>query len=307
MEKDLLLKRYLCDNDRFADLLNGIVGEQLVEPENLTELDTQTGVFSVLRNRFGRNKRQGYRDLLKKAAFGINFLVVGIENQELVQYLMPLRCMSYDAGEYERQAAHIRKRVRKMPGITSAEFLSGFTKESKLNPCITLVLYFGEDWDGPRKLSDIIDFTEIPEKFRQLVTEDSAYEALDEDAYDVIAEYTNVKGLKEIKDVSKRKEGGKVDMCYAMEVLLREQREIGIQTLCETCREFGILDREVVKKIAKKLEISKEQIWNELVAESIILQDHVDGIRFNGFADSIMLRTDPHNHPSRYQRQRHRA
>ena len=59
--------------------------------------------------------------------------------------------------------------------------------------------------------------------------------------------------------MSKRKEGGKVDMCYAMEVLLREQREIGIQTLCETCREFGILDREVVKKIAKKLEISKEQ------------------------------------------------
>ena len=100
MERDLLLKRYLCDNDRFADLLNGIVGEQLVEPESLTELDTQTGVLSVLRNRFGRNKRQGYRDLLKKAAFGINFLVVGIENQESVHYLMPLRCMSYRSSVF---------------------------------------------------------------------------------------------------------------------------------------------------------------------------------------------------------------
>lgn len=111
MGKDVLLKRYLYDNERFADLLNGFVGEELVKPESLTELDTQTGLFSELRNRFGRNKRQRYRDLLKKAAFGINFLVVGIENQESVHYLMPLRCMSYDAGEYERQAAHIKKKV----------------------------------------------------------------------------------------------------------------------------------------------------------------------------------------------------
>lgn len=314
MEKDLLLKRYLCDNDRFADLLNGIVGEQLVEPENLTELDTQTGVFSVLRNRFGRNKRQGkqgHRDLLKKAAFGVNFLVVGIENQESVHYLMPLRCMSYDAGEYERQAAHIKKKVRKMPDISSAEFLSGFTKESKLNPCITLVLYFGEDWDGPRKLSDIIDFTEIPEKFRylvndypmyvleiqklkntemfktdlkqvfdcirlskepekfsQLVANDPVYETLDEDAYDVIAEYTDIDELKEIKDVCRKRKGEKkVNMCYAWQVIKQEEREKGqeierekgVKALCKTCRDFGISREDVAKKLVENMELSKEQ------------------------------------------------
>lgn len=68
MEKDLLLKRYLCDNERFADLLNGVVGEQLVEPEGLVDMDTQSGVFTRVRSRFGRNKRQGYRDLQKRVS-----------------------------------------------------------------------------------------------------------------------------------------------------------------------------------------------------------------------------------------------
>lgn len=299
MERDLLLKRYLCDNERFADLLNGFVGEQLVLPESLTELDTQTGMFSALRDRFGRNKRQGYRDLLKKAAFGINFLVVGIENQESVHYLMPLRTMSYDAGEYERQAAHMKKKVRKQPGITSAEFLSGFTKESKLNPCITLVLYFGEDWDGPRKLSDIIDFKDIPEKFRylvndypvyvleiqklqntdvfktdlkqvfdcirlskepdkfsQLVANDPVYETLDEDAYDVIAEYTDTEEFQEIKDMCRKKRGKNVNMCYAMQVIKQEER---IKGICETCHEVELTFEETVSKITQKFDISREK------------------------------------------------
>lgn len=82
--------------------------------------------------------------MIRKAAFGINFMVIGIENQEEVHYLMPLRCMSYDAAEYERQAAVIGNLVKRRKDITSAEFLSGFTKDSRLHPCVTLVLYYGD-------------------------------------------------------------------------------------------------------------------------------------------------------------------
>lgn len=39
---------------------------------------------------------------------------------------------------------------------TNAEFLSGFHKEDKLTPVITITVYLGtEKWDGPRKLSDM--------------------------------------------------------------------------------------------------------------------------------------------------------
>ena len=118
-----------------------------------------------------KKRRRGYRDLVRKAAIGINFAVIGIEKQEEVHYLMPLRAMEYDVAEYERQAAAIRKDVRR-PGtekVSDAEFLSGFRKGSRLYPCIMLVLYFGEGWDGSLDLHGIIDFTDIPEKLKRLV------------------------------------------------------------------------------------------------------------------------------------------
>ena len=170
MGKDLIQKRYLGDNRRYADLINGYMfnGEQVVLAKDLTEMNSQVGIW--------RNDREGkahycskYRDLMKKTAFGINFAVIGTENQEEVHYLMPLRSMGYDVAEYERQAELIKKSVRRMKGITKAEFLSGFRKDSRLYPCITLVLYYGDDWDGSKDLHGILDFAQIPEKMKQYV------------------------------------------------------------------------------------------------------------------------------------------
>lgn len=100
---------------------------------------------------------------------GVGFVVIGIENQEEVHYLMPLRSMAYDTAEYERQAAGISRQVRRRKGITKAEFLSGFAKDSRLTPCITLVLYYGNDWDGSLDLQGILDMQGIPEAMRAYV------------------------------------------------------------------------------------------------------------------------------------------
>ncbi len=181
MDKDTINKRYLSDNRRYADLINGFVfhGEQAIVPDTLMDMDSQTGIWKE--NRYtkegrkvpaagkSRGRGRGSRDLVRKAAIGINFAVIGIEKQEEVHYLMPLRAMGYDAAEYERQAAGIGKEVRRLAGINSAEFLSGFRKDSRLYPCITLVLYFGEEWDGSRDLHGIINFKDIPEKLKGLV------------------------------------------------------------------------------------------------------------------------------------------
>ena len=43
----------------------------------------------------------------------MNFAIIGIENQELIDYSIPLRNMTYDVGEYEKQAAKLRKAIRK--------------------------------------------------------------------------------------------------------------------------------------------------------------------------------------------------
>ncbi len=173
MEKDLQKKGYFYAPERFADLINGLIcaGKEIVSPSDLTDMDSQTGFFLGASGNKERTskKKQRYRDLIRKAAFGVNFMIVGIENQEEVNYLMPLRTMTYDVAEYERQAAIIRRRVKKQKDITTAEFLSGFRKDSRLHPCITLVLYYGNNWDGARDLYDILDFTNIPEELKEKV------------------------------------------------------------------------------------------------------------------------------------------
>ena len=172
-QSDICLKRYLSDEERFADLINGILGEgeHLLSPEDLTDMDSQVG--------YHNQRHQGYRDLLKKAAFGMNFMVIGIENQERTNYLMPLRCLCYDASEYERQAAVEKSRMRrwkKMKAkISKEEFLSDFQKEKKLHPCITLVLYFGEKWDGASRLHELLDLSGIPERFKRYVNDYPMY------------------------------------------------------------------------------------------------------------------------------------
>ena len=255
MEHDLVTARYLSDNERYADLLNGygFGGEQIISAEAL----------------------------IRKVAFGVNFAVIGIENQEEVHYLMPLRVMSYDVAEYERQASVIKKKVRKMKGIKKAEFLSGFLKENRLEPCVTLVLYYGKEWDGAKILLELLDFTGIPKelrelvnnypihlleirkmedtsvfktdlkqvfdfircsedehKLRELVENDEAFRNMDEDAYDMAVSYTSATELVEQKNYHEK--GGKVDMCKALTDMLQTERTMGREEGMEQGIEQGI-------------------------------------------------------------------
>lgn len=182
MEKDVSWKVYFRDDDRYADVINGIGfgGRQLVTGGELEEADTQT-IFGGLQDRSlgiaikggrRRMRRIRTRDMLRKVAFGVSFAMIGLENQELVDYAMPLRGMIYDAGEYEKQAGKIRKILRKQKGLRAGEYLYGFGKDSKLCPVVTFVLYGGrEPWDGPRTLHEMLDIEGLPEEMRELVAD----------------------------------------------------------------------------------------------------------------------------------------
>ncbi len=179
MGKDTGLKVFFSDNARYADVVNGIgfQGRQVICEEDLQDLDTQTGIWKSpgfiqsSRKRKDREKRVKYRDMVRKVGIGMSFAIVGIENQEEIDYSIPLRNLSYDVDEYERQAAKIRKEVRKNhKGLNKGEFLYGFRKESKLHPVITIILYYGkEPWDGATHLYQILDFQGIPKELRKMV------------------------------------------------------------------------------------------------------------------------------------------
>ncbi|MDE5698114.1 MAG: Rpn family recombination-promoting nuclease/putative transposase [Lachnospiraceae bacterium] len=160
--KDAKAKEFLSDNERFADLFNYYLfgGRQVIRPEDLEERDT-TEVLSL----YGRDKKeiqkQKWRDLLKhaiiKATKTAVFVLLGIENQSDIHYAMPVKNMSYDVMNYGAQVTEASARHKKDKEYSSdAEFLSGFRKEDRLTPVITLTVYWGADeWDAPRSLHEM--------------------------------------------------------------------------------------------------------------------------------------------------------
>ena len=92
MGKDGSWGSFLYPAHRYADTVNGLIfeGEQYLLPEDLYEVDTQ--VRGIRLPEFVRHftkekawKSTKYRDLIRKAAFGMNYVIIGIENQEVIK------------------------------------------------------------------------------------------------------------------------------------------------------------------------------------------------------------------------------
>lgn len=87
-------------------------GEQVLKPQDLTEADTD--VSSMLKFNGHAETVQKILDVVKKTAYGVDFVLWGLENQAKIHYAMPLRHMVGDAfsymKEYDEIAAVNKKR-----------------------------------------------------------------------------------------------------------------------------------------------------------------------------------------------------
>lgn len=162
-----VMKNYLSEDSHFADLFNGVCfqGQQKIKVEELSEASEQYAQLTGnTENVKKKRAKERSRDIKKKLDTGGALRILAIENQNLVDYTMPFRCMEYDTMEYRNQLETI-KRINRTEGKTElqspAERLSGMSKKDRLFPVYTLCLYHGEDpWDGPRTLKDMMDFGE---------------------------------------------------------------------------------------------------------------------------------------------------
>ena len=178
-KKDQYEKVYTRNAEVFADIVNYLLyeGAEKIRPEDLRELDGEELLVEE------KKVLQRFRDVVKQVTVRQNeeaiYMIIGLENQTQVHYAMPVRTMVYDAMRYAGQVEAIRKQNdrRWKQGkrnnsdnsgeqagsrvedrlLTSAEFLSGITKEDKLLPVITIViLYSSAPWDGPTSLYDML-------------------------------------------------------------------------------------------------------------------------------------------------------
>lgn len=155
----IAMQEYLEDNERFADLFNGIFfrGKQVFRPQQLSESSEK---YTVRRK--GKRLTEEFRDVKKILDNGTMLRVLALEAQSYVDYMMPLRCMEYDVQEYLKQVRKLKKKhFREKDCEGKHEWLSGIKKEDRLAPVYTVCLYHGDDeWDGPVKLSEMMDFGE---------------------------------------------------------------------------------------------------------------------------------------------------
>ena len=171
---DVLLKDFWRDNERFADLFNTILfqGKKVLDPNSLHEMDTDVSGAIGLK---GYNQTiSRMRDVIKKAAYGVDFIVCGIENQDRIHYAMPLRNMIYDALGYLKEYQEINRTHKNHKEHdtkqTKEEFLSGMRREDRLHPIITIVIYYNEkEWDGPYSLSDMM--IELPPEMKDVFSD----------------------------------------------------------------------------------------------------------------------------------------
>ena len=185
MKADTVTKDYVKDAEIFADIFNYYIydGQPVIRPEQLTERDCAKTVLP-----YGADGSlipvQKFRDAQKLYAAktdGKNeYVLYGVEAQSEVHYAMAVRNNLYDALEYAGQVeeaakSHRRERKRekerrecrqeanldsgeKRKTPNAGEFLSGFWKEDRLIPSVTVTIFFGaEEWDGPLSLFDLMD------------------------------------------------------------------------------------------------------------------------------------------------------
>ena len=162
---DAATKKYLMQSSVFADIFNFYLyeGQQVIHPGQLRELDPAEISMPYGADRKGEPV-QRYRDLFKALSAMEDqraaYLLLGIESQDEVHYAAPVRNLLYDALQYARQVEETARNHREQKdykGRDRGEFLSGFYREDKLLPVITLVVFFSpKEWDGPRSLREMM-------------------------------------------------------------------------------------------------------------------------------------------------------
>ncbi len=164
---DTILKSYWNGTERFADIFNAVLydGDTVIHPKELAPYDTDSS--TVLEYSEFAESLEASRDKIKvhkkPDSSGKGYELLGLEFQEYISYVMPLRVMGYDNSVYQKlyksNAEKYKGREnRGDKNMTRDEWLSRMKKTDKLIPVITIVLYFGQEpWDGPTSLRDMLD------------------------------------------------------------------------------------------------------------------------------------------------------
>ncbi len=271
--KDTLTKKYLANPDIFADAFNYFLfgGKQVIKPDDLQEQDSTE--LAVIRKMDKLITDQKHRDILKLCTIRrsryATLVLLGIEGQDKVNYVMPVRDNLYDALNYSAQVSEIRRQHKENGDITDgAELLSGFTKEDKLIPVITLCICFDKkEWDAPKSLSDM--FGEIDPRLKPYIND-----------YKL-----NLITPGEVNDFTKFASG----LGLALEFIQNSDDKDRMRSIIESREEYKSVDVETVDiiNVYTNAGISKKKAKGDKIDMCTAIKGLIEDGRIEGRAEGI--------------------
>ncbi|MCD8069115.1 MAG: hypothetical protein LUE87_09565 [Lachnospiraceae bacterium] len=130
------MKKYWNGTERFEDIFNAVLydGDTVIHPQELAPDDTESS--TVLEYPNFTESLDASRDKIKihkKPDSGVGYELLGLEFQEYISYVMPLRIMGYDYSVYHRlykgnAEKYSEKEHRGENNLTRDEWLSRMKK-----------------------------------------------------------------------------------------------------------------------------------------------------------------------------------
>lgn len=301
--ENAVTKEYLSDARRFSEIFNNELfeGRRMIRPECLTDMDpAELAQITEVHKELKFLER--YRDCLKVHDGNTVLVILGVENQQYIDYAMPVRMLLYDALNYENQRRGIMNMHEKKKDLTGDEYLGKFSKTDKIIPVISLLVYWGsEPWSGAKSLWEILD---IPEELLQYKDRIADYRMnmLDVHNMENLEQYDGeLKALLGFVKYQKDK--------AALLEFVEDNREVFQSIDTKTARAIRVLaNAKELEPILKKENPDKEGIDMCQALQDLIIQGEKTGVKLgvdnlfrlmdlmeaDGMEDKIpLLRKDP--------------
>lgn len=224
----------LSDNEIFADLFNGSMfgGNQIIRPDMLAQ-ENEKKILRAGKEGGRRIILRRIRDVQKLSLLeeGCLAVILAAEGQRTVHYAMPVRCMLYDGIDYTGQVERITKKRKEdlhdMLDIPpELEPWTECIQDYRINLVCSQTVNSFHFKTGLREVFELLPLLKDKEGMKNfLAVKKEEFMHLDAKKGWLVSRFLNVPPLKELKENEK----GEVDMCTAIEEMMEEREELGIE------------------------------------------------------------------------------
>lgn len=224
----------LSDNEIFADLFNGALfgGNQIIRPNMLAQ-ENEKKILRAGKEGGRRIILRRIRDVQKLSLLeeGCLAVILAAEGQRTVHYAMPVRCMLYDGIDYTGQVERITKKRKEdlhdMLDIPpELEPWTECIQDYRINLVCSQTVNSFHFKTGLREVFELLPLLKDKEGMKKfLAVKKEEFMHLDAKKGWLVSRFLSVPALKELKENEK----GEVDMCTAIEEMMEEREELGIE------------------------------------------------------------------------------